>query len=596
MITCIFNSFHPAYTVILNCLYTNFKVDVFLLQSSFFHLQSYQKIKGCNPQLIEEHSLGNMMYSQVAKGHYIGITDKEELVFPVDQMFKVFLRMAEKSECYFETSLFKKKGTCTNEFITDIIIDIVRQFQPTIAYSLGNTTTYITKGSNPHSGHIPIVSIANVVPQVQSSSSIKVIPLTNWCNPIQYIAQLNKFKPRKTNIEFTIQQPDYALVVNSTNIDTNPMKTLYYMMEPNGEQLFADYLGKFKKQDGGMNLALYGSHKDHLQLQEYWISKSVYDLQHAKIQKDASLDNVLSVCVSDRYVDPGHKYRIDLLHECERLEKEGILGFKLNIYGTCKSLGFRNYKGELPEKDKSNGLLKYKYHFNAENHSIHNYITEKFNDALMSECYLFYYGAPNASTYFDGCFTALTGNIQEDIKTIRKEIQAQRFEKMCTKIKEVKQNAILEQNIFCRVESTIILSTKTICLRITDGMIPEQINILGYQSKGWSMLAHSTIMTSSSLEYLKQVFQLGKQHNMNMVCMWKDDDELYQRLVFKYSRSLSLEGKTPGIILAYPRKDGVSLFRQPFFIRAEIIGTILDRIEKSSGITEEECLRDILIF
>jgi len=565
-------------------------------------MESFRKIKGCNPFVIEEHQLPSIFGQQLSKGSYMCITDKEDLLPGNDQIFKLFLRVVDKGECYFETSLFKKKGTCTNEFITDVIIDILRQNQPSIAYSIENKPTiYISKGSNTQSSNIPLFKFNSdknniVQTSVTGNDTIKIIPLTNWCNPVQFIEQLSKFKPPRTKIEFTLQQPDYALVVNSTNIETNPMKTLYYMMEPNGETLFDSYLTKHKKQDGiGMNFAFYGSHQHHLQLQEYWISKTVSELQHTQISKDDHLNNVLSVCVSDRYVDPGHIYRIQLLRECERLESEGKLGFKLHIYGTCKSLGFRNYKGPLPEKDKTNGLFKYKYHFNAENHCIDNYITEKFNDALMSECYLFYYGASNANKYFNDCFTMLTGDIQKDIQTIQQQIQSGIYETKKAQIKCAKQNAILEQNIYHRLESTITLSSKTICLRITHGTIPEKIDIQLYQSKGWSLLAHNTVVCGNTLEYLTHVFQLAVQHDMNMVCTWEDDNELYQTLLFKYARSLS-ENTQPDIISPYPQKSDISLFRQSFFIRRNAIDIILTRIAQNKNITEKDCLEGLFIF
>lgn len=593
MISCFFQSYQDAYFIILKCLTSTFKVDVFIEAKFAFLVEAFKKCTFIKPYLYESHQLPQIISQQVAKGSYIGLTDVEEFMFPNDQMFKVLLRIVDKSDCYFETSVFKKKGKCTNEFITDILLDIVKQHQLSIAYTLNQKTTFICKGTNMQSGNIPLVNLSSPAKTETQlvENKIKVLPLTNWCNPVDYINQLNKFKPKHTNIEFSLQQPDYALVVNSTNIETNPARTLYYMMEPNGETLFESYLSKFTPE---APLLLKGSHKNHLQLQEYWISKSVAELQYLQIEKEASLDNVLSACVSDRYVDPGHKYRIDLLRECERLEEKGELGFKLHIYGKCASLGFKNYKGQLPEKDKTNGLFKYKYHFNAENHCIDNYITEKFNDALMSECYLFYYGASNANTYFNDCFSSLSGNIQQDTQTIRECILRKKYEEKIETIRKVKQISLIEQNIFHRIESTIVLTSKTIFYRCFTNN-PQSLNVEQYRNQGWALLASNVIPEDTStigLSYLHSLFSLANQHKLNMVCSYDGDGSIYQPLLFKYARTI---GSNVDIIVLN-RDNSKSIFKQTFFITYSAIQTILNRLEKNPFIEESECIKDLILI
>lgn len=589
MISCFFQSYQDTYFIILKCLTSTFNVDVFIDSRFSFLLEAFKKCTFIQPKLYDFQQLPQIINQQLAKGSYIGITDNEQFNFQNDQMFNVFLRIVDKTECYFDTSLFKRKGKCTNDFITDVFIDIIKQHQLTIAYTVDNKTTFITKGTNLHSPSIPLISITTPSSRVVPNNKIKVIPLTNWCNPVEFMAQLNKFKPKNTNIEFSLQQPDFALVVNSTNVETNPSRTLYYMMEPNGETLFKSYLSKFNAES---QLLFKGYHKHHLQLQEYWISKSVSELQQLEIKKDTELEDVLSVCISDRYVDPGHKYRIDLIKECERLEKEGTLGFKLHIYGKCSSLGFRNYKGQLPEKDKTTGLFKYKYHFNAENHSIDNYITEKFNDALMSECYLFYYGATNANKYFGDCFTALSGDIQEDINTIRKCIKSREYETKINAIRSVKQSSLVEQNIFHRLESTIILSSKTVFLHVFD-YEQKQLNIEEHRNVGWTLVG-SIILPPflQGLSNLNTLFNIGREHKLNMVCSYDGDIHCYQSFLLKYARTID----SPADIIVLNRDNTKSIFKHTFFIQYSAIERILTRIESNPLIEEEECLKDIIII
>lgn len=587
MISCFFHSYQDAYFIILKCLTSTFKVDVFIDSRLSFLTEAFKKCNFIQPKLYNTQDLPGIVNQQLAKGSYIGITDSEDFTIQNDQFVRVLLRIVDKSDCYFDTPLFKRKGKCTNDFITDVFLDIIKQQQLTVAYTLGKGTTFICKGTNMQSRHIPLVNMSTP-DEIPSSTQgkIKVIPLTNWCNPIEYMAQLNKFKPKHTNIEFTLQQPEYALVVNATNIDTNPTKTLYYMMEPNGETLFDSYLSKYTQ---GPPLLFKGSHSHHLQLQEYWISKSVSDLQSSKIVKSEELSNVLSVCVSDRYVDPGHKYRIDLLKECERLEEKGELGFKLHIYGKCESLHFRNYKGQLPEKDKTNGLFKYKYHFNAENHRIDNYITEKFNDALMSECYLFYYGASNANTYFKGSFTQLSGDILRDIKTIREGIQSDLYGLSINTIREVKSSSLQEQNIFHRIESTIVLTSQTIFLQLFYGQ-QQSLDVKEYHAAGWSLLAS---IVAQDTNYIQSMFALGNQHKLNMICAQNISDiKEYQTFLFKHARTIGSQVD----IIVLNRDSAKSIFKHTFFITYSAIQKVLKRLELNPFIGEKECIQDLIII
>ncbi len=72
-----------------------------------------------------------------------------------------------------------------------------------------------------------------------------------------------------------------------------------------------------------------------------------------------ALDSI-SAIVSPKYNDPGHKLRIDFLKFCDQQE------FPIAIYGTDNFHQFKNYKGSLPSHQKENGLIPYRYTFNAE--------------------------------------------------------------------------------------------------------------------------------------------------------------------------------------------------------------------------------------
>jgi len=146
---------------------------------------------------------------------------------------------------------------------------------------------------------------------------------------------------------------------------------------------------------------------------EYWLQhKPSVLLSNSPVNKESDFKCCISTVVSNKYVDPGHKYRIDLLrhmisniHELEEVhqknDKIGSTENILHIYGFDNTLGFpdKYYYGALPERDKT-VLMKYRYTLIAENHSIPGYMTEKIADGILSECLVFYWGCPNIQAYF----------------------------------------------------------------------------------------------------------------------------------------------------------------------------------------------------
>ncbi len=222
--------------------------------------------------------------------------------------------------------------------------------------------------------------------KIVPSKLLRVMPHGHWCSSDQLISLFSKLVTSKL-IHFTKDRPDYHLVINATNEQVPPNRTLWFCMEPKGEQLFGGWLN--------MNPGLFfkGLHSHSLNFAEWHLkgtSEEISELVKEKV-------DVLSVCVSAKNYDPGHKYRLALI---KMLDERGDV--PIHIYGQCASIGFKNYKGELESHNKLDSLLNYKYHLNVENHYIDNYITEKFWDPMLCECFIFYKGAPNVHKYFSG--------------------------------------------------------------------------------------------------------------------------------------------------------------------------------------------------
>jgi len=609
MIFSVFTTFNDAYRIIIPILQKNFNLKI-CIPNKHDIIQSFKLIKNIEPIIYSSQEELNQIFSKhLIQGYSLFLKDDEHLTINNTNAYPLFIKIIDKSTVYIETSLFKKRGKLTEDFFTDVIIESYKNGRPYIGFKY-NESSFIIKGSPAITPkELPLLSIVNNNQTqsnlIQNNSSlnnpnvIKVLPLTNWTDPFNFIKHLNRFKPLNTNIEFTLTNPDYAMVVNQTAIETNPLKTIYFMMEPYGEKLYESYLSKFN--NPSQPLFFKGDHNQHLNLQEYWLNKSVTELQSNVIQKDTSLNLTLSVCVSDRYIDPGHKYRLDLIKKLD----EGCgtkYPIQIHIYGKCKSLNFKNYKGECPERDKSKAMMNYKYHFNAENHQINNYITEKFYDALISENYLFYYGASNATSYFEDSFKELSGDIDTDINTIVKCIQDDYWSKHIETIRKIKNVSLISHNIFYRLESIIHLN-KCLFIRINKGTTPIPFDISKYNNNGWHMVAGCVTTIDDNYNYLKMILEGVLQHNSNIILSWNNNYDCYDKFTFKYAYELykcnQNKNKTTEIDILNFEEDNKSenIFENTIYMSYKCIQTLYSRLtnKQYNNSQKNDLLKDLII-
>jgi hypothetical protein len=160
---------------------------------------------------------------------------------------------------------------------------------------------------------------------------------------------------------------------------------------------------------------------------------------------------LLSTVISNKVIDEGHIKRIDFIKFLETKEENMI-----DIYGRCRDLGFKNYIGELPFLDKTNGYYPYKYSFIAENNAEYNYFTEKIVDILVTECLCFYWGCPNLESYFPNAFIRLElKDFEHDYLVIKNAIKNNEYEKRLPYIKEAKNKILNELQFFPRLENII---------------------------------------------------------------------------------------------------------------------------------------------
>jgi hypothetical protein len=151
--------------------------------------------------------------------------------------------------------------------------------------------------------------------------------------------------------------------------------------------------------------------------------------------------------LSDKYQDPGHIKRIDFIRFLE------TKGMEVHVYGGNK-FEWKNYKGTLPFQCKDDAMFPYKYVFNAENHEIRNYYTEKLIDGILAECLVFYWGCPNIRDFIDPeAYVKLElDDFEKDFQTIRRAINENWWEKRLPIIQKEKERILNYYQFFPRLE------------------------------------------------------------------------------------------------------------------------------------------------
>ena len=242
-------------------------------------------------------------------------------------------------------------------------------------------------------------------------------------------------------IELVINDPDYYVIINSTNEYYDPSRTVIFQMEPwifSPEKNWGvKTWGKWAVPDPEKFLKVF-THRDSLNNVQWEIRNNfVNDLEYSK------LDKVLSIC-SQKNFDTGHILRNKFIN---------FMGI-FDIYGRQNYHSFNNYKGPLPNDDKI--LIKdYKYYFSCENNSEYNYATEKIWEPILCETLCFYWGCPNLEEYINPlAFVRLPlDDFEESKRIIMSSISNNLWEQRIDIIRQEKKKILNNLAFFPRIYS-----------------------------------------------------------------------------------------------------------------------------------------------
>jgi hypothetical protein len=515
-------------------------------------------------------------------------------------IFSIKVRGVNKGEYTFDTP----KGIIKSSIVNDefkvnsdgdipILTTIYKNYSPNNIYMTDNTQI-LMRGQMEVDNNIPTFNYTIKDYSSKNNDCVTIKPLCNWESSVDMFNDFKRFtkdgKGRWNNLlmDPNATNPDYYMVFNSTNEKFDPSKTMWFCMEPKmetniGWKAFCEYMNN-------ANPLFNGSHSLQMNNVEWHLSKSYSELLDLKIEK--KFDKVLSVVVSDRCVDEGHKLRLDFIKDLDSrasstslfgLKSNNTLGFDVHIYGKCKSLNFKNYKGELPKASKEDGIFPYKYHFNAENHSYDNYITEKFTDGVVGETVFFYWGCPNAEKYYNPqSFIRLSLKPEDretDIKLIKDAMNADEWGKRINIIKEEKTKMLKVYNMFSRMESIISLKDTTILVENLNNDTLNNDRVMSIVKQNFKDI--KLVGINKGMKVYIDVFNFCVSNDKNIILLFKDTDisSLHHSITTIVSSVREIENDIVDIIM---------LDEESFFITPKGAKNMLDHINKLTGPTSFE--------
>lgn len=286
---------------------------------------------------------------------------------------------------------------------------------------------------------------------INSTREIKVQLLCNWMSSVSLSELWNKmskgnFKWNKIRLVWD-EPPDYWVIINKppSGVYFDCERTVVFQMEPLMNSKNTYLWGEWSSPPVNSFLRVV-THQHIYNNLEWHLSKTYNELINEHPVKNSENSCAISTILSAKYSDPGHKKRVDFV---KYIENE----LDVHVYGDNR-FEYVNYCGSLPYHEKERGLYPYKYTFNAENHSIENYFTEKLVDAILSECLCFYHGCPNISKWIhpQAYIQLELIDFESDMNVIRSAIENNEWKKRIGFIRKEKERILNDLQFFPRLE------------------------------------------------------------------------------------------------------------------------------------------------
>ena len=258
----------------------------------------------------------------------------------------------------------------------------------------------------------------------------------NWCSSEQLRLELNKMawpigQMRQFQFISSNIQVDYWLIINSTTVDFDHNRAIYLRLEPWSTDSGAKTWGKWADPQNFMRVLdpMFG----------FWqLGSDFYRLEIPEKK------NRISIILSEKYHDPGHKFRVDFIRFIEFKNDPEV---QIDVFGRQNYHNLLSYRGPVVEP-KENYIKPWAFYFACENTREKNYISEKFWEPILCETMPLYWGCLNIKEIVPPGACLLSDDFEKNFSIIKKQIQNGRNVEW---IKWMQKWILNDHNIFCKI-------------------------------------------------------------------------------------------------------------------------------------------------
>ena len=231
---------------------------------------------------------------------------------------------------------------------------------------------------------------------------VKILATCNWCSPADLVAELNTMMGDSfghVSFEFVSAPPfDKTLCINLTGGDYN------VCWEPWHHVTFTC---------------------------AFW---QITSFDRMPLMRR----NRISIILSQKYTDPGHKWRVDMIRRLE--DKCDII----DVFGRENYHQLKSYKGQVTQP-KEYYINNYNYYLAVENHAMPYYISEKFWEPILCETMPIYFGCTNITDLLP---SSRGLQLATDVDSIIDIVASNRREEHIEWLRETKAWILRKHNLF----------------------------------------------------------------------------------------------------------------------------------------------------
>jgi GR25 family glycosyltransferase involved in LPS biosynthesis/tetratricopeptide (TPR) repeat protein len=336
---------------------------------------------------------------------------------------------------------------------------------------------------------------------------VRVKLLAHWCDSNQLMESMSRmFRYPTSRLILTDKddEADYWVIINKPRVSDkyDPARTIVIQMEPRCEQDWQCWgtktWGEWANPDPNKFLHVWDS-----SIPAVWeLKKPLCDV--AAPINTPRLDRVAHIA-SERYTDPGQKYRIDFVRHLER-----DANVPVSVYGHENYHGFTSYKGTVLEDNRWNVLTTHKYYFMCENNAEKNYVTEKLWEPILCETLCFYWGAPNIAEIIDpDAYVVLDmEDFDKSYQTVKRAIAEDWWSARLPAIRRAKQQILEWHNIAPALERTLV-EKRLMRTRLDKKSVYTKENITGIASLCDWVICRQQCLRLKNTEFPRILFLSG---------------------------------------------------------------------------------------